>query len=1227
MVGRNSSHFPAVFRSRTRHAGHRNRARSGRCVHRGRRRGRKDATQAESLETRRLLTLSVEGNYIVDIGDSPQERERYDLTSSTGPLNDSVTFDDVRQVDGHNVEIDASGDSTADYGRLSALSVARSVSPEDLDEDFAAYAGARQKFSDTLMVEPVDASLIGRRATMDITVTINGNLSVATPAPTGALPYTGKAVAGYSVTVESEEVEGSLRSQEGEEITSGNVAFPLSVVATMSFDLGRSVGLSLSSATNAVAVADATRFAGVDWVNAAGTRDATAAIDITVDGISNLRLDDGTPLELSEVDATSESGYDYFGTTGEADVYRWVNDFEGRFDDSANWDRNEVPGDNDVAVFDLPELYTVEVGNQTVDRVLIGGSPAAYVEFEDTLLLAQATNPETPGVVVNQGEFHLLDGVLSSNHALIGDTVASRAVLRAGGAEWQNTGRFVVGGGGEAEILVRGGSRVIAPVTLIGDATNGASGTATVNGTSAGWITDNASVGSKGPGSLVVSRGGLFHAEESVLVGRDAGTSGTVSVRGGDASGTPSRFLVAENVLDIGSQGTGTFDVLDGALVESNATLTRVGWQGPGSLLISGTAEEGTRASRFVARQLFVVGVESPGEVVVEAGGQLDVSSEFSPVEIGAGNQGDVIVRGRVLPSQFVVRDGELILGSTDGSSGNLTIEDGGLVQLTDEAGNLILGTEPGAHGALVLYGDEGILPSTLELRSILEVGAAGTGTVEVYNGSRIQFVNPSVEIVRAGFGGAASIDVSGRDSESGARSQIETGILFMGVNAPGELTIADAGLVDVSGLATIGGSGAGTGRVVVQGANGGLSSELTTAELTIGGESSEEQPAASGELIAEAGGIVRVLDLLTINPDGVLETPTGAVTIGASDPLTGWVRIGSGGTLTGTGTIFGRLDQDGGVDNFAGQVIPGFSPGTMTINGDYRQGPEGALVIEVGGPDPGTGYDQLVVSGNTVLNGTLELQFIDGYTPGPDDTFEFIVSEAVSGQFEEVTVTGLPAGMVADLNLTDNGLTLDVVAQASSHVGGRSFDDFNGDGQRQSNEPWINGWMIHLLDRDGNVVQSQTTADVDLNNDSTIDPETERGWFRFDNLPEGKYYLQQTPQDGWHQTGPFDPVELDVWELDRDHNFTFTGNLWEDWGGLGEKWFWGDGGWYCVTPDGTLYEWDGSPASNLTGDEVTQLPGRTRWISTSETVATNAIPASGVRVKAMSACEWSALI
>lgn len=66
-------------------------------------------------------------------------------------------------------------------------------------------------------------------------------------------------------------------------------------------------------------------------------------------------------------------------------------------------------------------------------------------------------------------------------------------------------------------------------------------------------------------------------------------------------------------------------------------------------------------------------------------------------------------------------------------------------------------------------------------------------------------------------------------------------------------------------------------------------------------------------------------------------------------------------------------------------------------------------------------------------------------------------------------------------------------------------------------------------------------------------------------------------------------PAEYEeAYELDHRLELQATANMFENWGGLGEKWLHGEDGWYYVTPDGSLYLWDGQSGAN--GDLVANL-------------------------------------
>lgn len=101
-----------------------------------------------------------------------------------------------------------------------------------------------------------------------------------------------------------------------------------------------------------------------------------------------------------------------------------------------------------------------------------------------------------------------------------------------------------------------------------------------------------------------------------------------------------------------------------------------------------------------------------------------------------------------------------------------------------------------------------------------------------------------------------------------------------------------------------------------------------------------------------------------------------------------------------------------------AGNLLPGNSPGILTLDVDvFEQFETGVLEIEIAGTVPGEEFDVLVVTGDVILGGTLELVFLNGFIPGPNDIFPFLkVGGSMSGEFANVSITGLPDGFGFDL-------------------------------------------------------------------------------------------------------------------------------------------------------------------------------------------------------------------
>ncbi len=132
-----------------------------------------------------------------------------------------------------------------------------------------------------------------------------------------------------------------------------------------------------------------------------------------------------------------------------------------------------------------------------------------------------------------------------------------------------------------------------------------------------------------------------------------------------------------------------------------------------------------------------------------------------------------------------------------------------------------------------------------------------------------------------------------------------------------------------------------------------------------------------------------------------------------------------NGGTLQGFGTVTGNL-VNGGI------VHPGDGPGILSVTGNYTQTSSGILDIQIGGPNAGTGYSQLSITGTAALGGTLDVSLFNGFTPYNGETFTILTSGGLnSSVFSEFN--GLQEGNVTfTVAYTSGDVILDAIVPQS---------------------------------------------------------------------------------------------------------------------------------------------------------------------------------------------------
>jgi hypothetical protein len=123
----------------------------------------------------------------------------------------------------------------------------------------------------------------------------------------------------------------------------------------------------------------------------------------------------------------------------------------------------------------------------------------------------------------------------------------------------------------------------------------------------------------------------------------------------------------------------------------------------------------------------------------------------------------------------------------------------------------------------------------------------------------------------------------------------------------------------------------------------------------------------------------------------------------------------------------------------FTGTFDPGLSPSILTV-GTISLSSTSTLIMEIGGPSPGSGYDQIQASGTLVLNGALRISLINGFEPAIGSSFNLFDWNVVQGSFSVLQLPALTGGLSWDASQLYSTGVLTVLGSALAA-------DFDGDG------------------------------------------------------------------------------------------------------------------------------------------------------------------------------------
>jgi T5SS/PEP-CTERM-associated repeat protein len=464
----------------------------------------------------------------------------------------------------------------------------------------------------------------------------------------------------------------------------------------------------------------------------------------------------------------------------------------------------------------------------SIGLVRVAGSAARWTSSGDLHIGSRGIGTLQ---VVDGGEVANTGGTLGLNIAGRGD-----ATVSGPGAKWTNTGELTVGYTGTGTLCVLSGGAVTSDAGFLGRS-SGAGGEATVAGAGSKWTNNLLTVGDAGTGTVRVLDGGLVVSNAGAVIGKNTDGHGEVTVSGPGAKWTNTNDLI------VGDLGAGAMSVVDAGTVTNS--IGGIGWLngGSGSVTVQGPGSKWTSTSDLI------VGREGKGTLEVLNGGM--VSSNTGRVGENAGSEGTVTISGA--GSKWTAT-ADIWIGNNQ--KGTMYVLDGGQVS----SSGAVVGRMSTAVGRVQVAGanarwtDNG--PFAL-------LGYFGDATLEIVDGGRVTN-NDAIVAYLPGSQGAITVDGTGS-------SWTTTGILNLGIQAPGTLDIRNGGQVAVSGWLVLGSADNGRGTVNLEGG-------------TLTAEAIDQRSSDSG--IAWTGGGLKI-------------TGTGGLNLSASGPLGPNVVVHTGKSLT----------------------------------------------------------------------------------------------------------------------------------------------------------------------------------------------------------------------------------------------------------------------------------------------------------------------------------------
>jgi hypothetical protein len=419
------------------------------------------------------------------------------------------------------------------------------------------------------------------------------------------------------------------------------------------------------------------------------------------------------------------------------------------------------------------------------------------------------------------------------------------------------------------------------------------------------------------------------------------------------------------------------------------------------------------------AVEIGALGILSIGTVNANGGAG---GGTFPSVNAGSGGSGGaVLLHGELVSFGAVVIRGGNGGGATYGGGGG----GGGRLRVVT-GGTYMLGQAP-PSGLSAAGGTGGVTSS-------------GSGVSGLPGSAGVAELVPALTVIPAGM--ARQLDGSATFSEPitngwtlrATSLQVNAGAVASSavpINTTHDLVL-NGGFVaagqgwQLNATAEINGFGQLSGAVM-----GGATNHVAASggTLTLGDANSNEGFSFAGAVDVASGTTLNLLDAnaaelgaATTLADGARLNSLNGIRLSAGEIVTASAAAGIAGKFTNQGTVNGPTaagqfltftDDVDGAGSYTGNVLfsdgfsPGNSPAAVSLeNAAFDSSAE--LRIELGGLLAGTEHDRLNVSGTASLDGTLQIQLINGFDPNVGDSFDILNWGSLSGTFDTLNLPAL---------------------------------------------------------------------------------------------------------------------------------------------------------------------------------------------------------------------------